>query len=413
MPLEKSVIGCKDDWNSLDHFDPTTDTRRMFTQFNHMRKVYGALQDGFNLVQRGNWTYYIVRPGSNDTATEMGLWSISRSGIQNAQTPLTGIFNDQIWMLYTNENSTKTYAFDCKASPKWLATPFMSGTVVKNLFAPYEAYTLQDSLSSYYNDSKAPYFGCLPNLTMEAYGFKALVPVNQWVAPLPALTKFLPGHDARIHAESGDTNATTVDISLEFSTAMDCTSVTSSISFNMSSSGKGSNPSVQKASVSCGTVTNPDPSRIPGGEVSQWAWSATLNNVPDGILTITLNNPQTADGTNSTGVSCFFPHVISPVLTINICQTIDNLMLRKGSAANVMVFPDADYDDGSSFSSSNGNYTFTHKAFGADMFRYSWNFGMNWTTWKNWEDTTIMAGNVFDTSEKFWKGQHIMVQCEW
>ena len=75
-----------------------------------------------------------------------------------------------------------------------------------------------------------------------------------------------------------------------------------------------------------------------------------------------------------------------------------------------MVFPEDEYDS-SSFGFSDGRYTFTHKAYGADMFRYSWNFGMNWTTWKNWEDTTYIEPNVFTTSDNWWDGDHIMVQC--
>lgn len=73
-----------------------------------------------------------------------------------------------------------------------------------------------------------------------------------------------------------------------------------------------------------------------------------------------------------------------------------------------MVFPDADYD-ADSFSYSNGQYTFTHQAFGADMLRYSTNFGQNWTDWRNWEDTTTIASSEFD--DNFWDGQHLMVQC--
>jgi hypothetical protein len=56
IPLDKAVLGCMDDWNSLDHFDPTADSRRMFAHFLYLRTVYSSLQDGFNLVQRGNWT---------------------------------------------------------------------------------------------------------------------------------------------------------------------------------------------------------------------------------------------------------------------------------------------------------------------------------------------------------------------
>jgi len=386
MPLDKAALGCRDDWNSLDHFDPTSATRRIFAQFNYLRTVYGALQDGFNLVQRGNWTYEIQRPGSNLTATEMGLWSASRAAIAGVQT-LNGIFNDQVWLLFSNENATKTYTFDCK-SEKWISTPFQSGTVVQNLFAPYETYTLTDSLSSFLNNSQPPFQGCLPSVTMDPLGFKALVPVAQWVPPLPALTKFVPGHDARIHAEAGDANATSLNVSLEFDVAMSCDSVTNSMTFNMSSSGVGANPTILQSSIVCANVTNPDPSMISGGSISQWSWSATLQNVPDGILTIQLNNPAAAVGNATT-------------------RTVDKLLVRKGSSSNVMVFPKNDYNS-SSFGFSNGQYTFTHAAFGADKFRYSWNFGMNWTAWNNWESVTTIAPSVFDGT--FWAGQHIMVQ---
>lgn len=73
-----------------------------------------------------------------------------------------------------------------------------------------------------------------------------------------------------------------------------------------------------------------------------------------------------------------------------------------------MVFPESDYDN-DAFGYSNGQYTFTHNAFGADMFRYSANFGQNWTQWQNWEDTTTIDPKAFD--DNFWEGQHIMVQC--
>ncbi|KDQ60792.1 glycosyltransferase family 5 protein [Jaapia argillacea MUCL 33604] len=388
FPLEKTLVGCKDDWNSLDHFDPTMDSRRLFGQFLYLRTVYDALQDGFNLVQRGNWTYFIQLPGSNGTQTEKGLWSVSRSGIIGSQT-LTGSHTDQVWLLYTNENTTQTYTYSCTDN-LWISSPYQASTVLKNLFAPYEEYTLASSLSSYYSNGQAPYYGCLQSVTMDPYGYKALVPVSEWVAPPPALTKFSPGHDARIQAEAGDTNATTVQISLEFNVAMNCDSVSSNLSFNMSSSGHGGAPTFDKTAVVCGAVTNPDPARISGAQTSAWSWSVTLQNVPDGILTITLNNPVTNDGNAST-------------------NSVDHLLLRKGSSQNVMVFPDSDYDT-SAFAKANGNYTFTHKAFGADMLRYSWNFGQNWTQWQNWEDVTTIEGSLFDNSENWWQGQHIMVQ---
>jgi alpha-1,3-glucan synthase len=296
IPLDKSLLGCLDDWNSLDHFDPTADSRRMFAHFLYLRTVYSSLQDGFNLVQRGNWTYHIQYPGSNGTPTEMGLFSVSRSGISGIQN-LTGNFSDQIWMLYSNENVTQNFQFDCK-SPQWISSPYVSGTTVRNLVSPFENYTLADSLSSFNNNSQAPYQGCLSSVTMDPYGFKVLVPATDWVPPRPALTKFSPGHDARISSNGGNT---TVTVSFEFNTVMSCTGVTQALSFNMSSSGQGGNPTFDPNSVTCGQVKNPDPTTLTGDVQSVWSWSVALQNVPDGILELTLKNAPAGDG-RTTGV---------------------------------------------------------------------------------------------------------------
>ena len=91
-------------------------------------------------------------------------------------------------------------------------------------------------------------------------------------------------------------------------------------------------------------------------------------------------------------------------------QVVDHLLLRKGAADNVMVFPDSDYDS-SAFQYSNGQYTFTHKAYGADMFRYSGNFGQTWSNWTNWENVTTIPSDIVSNIDTWWTGQHIMVQC--
>ncbi|KAF8550287.1 glycoside hydrolase family 13/glycosyltransferase family 5 protein [Imleria badia] len=387
-PLESAMLGCYDDWNSLDHFDPTTDMRRLMKQFLYLRSTYTSLQDGFDLVQRGNWTFDIQRPGSNGTVTEMGLYSVSRAGISGVQN-FTGNNTDQVWMLYSNMNMTNTWSYNCEG-PLWISSPYQSGTTVRNLLAPFEQYTLQDSGSSYYNNGAAPWYGCLGNITMDPYGMKALVPSTEWLAPPPMLTRFLPGHDARITATPGSPNATTVNISLEFSTAMSCTSVTNSITFNMSSSGSGGSPTLDANSAVCTTVTNPVITSVSGAAPSVFSWSATLNNVPDGILDIVVNNPFTSDGNASTGV-------------------VDHLLLRKGASDNAMVFPDSDYDN-SAFQHSNGQYSFTHKAYGADMFRYSGNFGQTWTNWTNWENVTTIPSDMVSNPDTWWTGEHIMVQ---
>jgi alpha-1,3-glucan synthase len=295
MPLQKSLIGCLDDWNSLDHFDPTADSRRLTAQMYYLRNNYGALQDGWGLTQLGNWTYVIQRPGSNGTSTEMGLWTASRSfmDVQNK----TGAQTTDIFILYTNENTTNTYAFDCSTS-LWISSPFAANTIVRNLFYPFENYTLQTSGQKTGNLTT----GCLNKVTMDPYSFKALVPAENWIAPRPALTKFSPGHDTRINSDNG---TTTVDVRLEFNVAMDCAGVSKAIALNMSSSGNGSAPTFNAASASCGAVSNPDATVLPGDTPSAWFWQTTLTNVPDGILQITIDNAPSATTGVTTGVRVF------------------------------------------------------------------------------------------------------------
>ncbi|CCO34587.1 alpha-1,3-glucan synthase [Rhizoctonia solani AG-1 IB] len=75
-----------------------------------------------------------------------------------------------------------------------------------------------------------------------------------------------------------------------------------------------------------------------------------------------------------------------------------------------MVFPDADYDN-DAFGYADGSYSFTHNAIGADMFRYTWNYGKNWSTWATYEEKTTIPGNLFEHSDDmFWEGQHLIVQ---
>ncbi|KAF8758339.1 glycoside hydrolase family 13 [Rhizoctonia solani] len=352
MRLEKALLGCEDDWNSLDHFDPSAGSRRMMAHFHYLRKQYPVLTDGFRLLQNGNWTSYIQLPGSNRTQTEIGWWSVSRSPLPGLQANFNSTVND-VWMVFTNMNVTQTYSYDCN-SALWVSTPWVGAPgFVTSLFV------------------------------------QGVCAVANWVQPPPMLTRFSPGHDTRLHAESGDANATTINIVLEFNTEMTCTSVTNGISFNMSSTVRGT-PTLNAGSVQCGAVTNPIQPTLPGDTPSAWSWSATLTNVPDGILDIRVNNVAAADG-RTTGTS-------------------DHFLLRKGSSKNVMVFPDADYDN-DAFGYADGSYSFTHSALGADMFRYTWNYGKNWSTWATYEEKTTIPGNLFEpTEDMFWEGQHLIVQ---
>lgn len=72
--------GCKDDWNSLDHRDPSHPIRNLFTVMFEMRKRYPVLNDGFYIQSIAKQTHPIYLVGSMGTATETGLWSVRRSG---------------------------------------------------------------------------------------------------------------------------------------------------------------------------------------------------------------------------------------------------------------------------------------------------------------------------------------------
>jgi len=102
MGLDRALLSCQDDWNSLDLFDPSAPGRRLLSLFYQLPAHYPSLLDGFDVIQRGNWTYNIQRPGSNDTPTEIGLWSLARSpifGVQKLNSTMSKIGTaEQIWM---------------------------------------------------------------------------------------------------------------------------------------------------------------------------------------------------------------------------------------------------------------------------------------------------------------------------
>ncbi|KAG6819041.1 hypothetical protein H0H93_016019, partial [Arthromyces matolae] len=382
MPFGEATKGCQDDWNALDHFDPTADSRRLFRRFNQLRSTYGALRDGFNLTQLGKWTHSIELHDPFNATLETGLWSVLRTMMRGYEA-LPNMDNDGIWLLYSNTNASTTYSFDCMTE-RGIFSPYPEVSAVRNLFPPYEAYALLTPLGG----SETPF--CMPNITLEAYGFKALVPIKRWTPSIPALTKFHPGHDYRILSDELDADMTSLDISFEFDTVMDCDSVTNSLSFSMSSSSISGQPTI--TNIQCKLVANPDLTNIPGSSTSVWAWSATLHDLPDGVLTVTIDKPSDWTGSSTT-------------------QAVDHLLIRKGLRDNVLVFPQNDYSQSGSFQRQSENvYAFIHKAYGADRFRYSWNFGRNWTEWKSWENITIMEADLFTSPDTLWNGAHIMVQ---
>ncbi len=77
FPLDRGLHGCNDEWNSLDHRDPSSPVRNIIKSMFYMRENYPVLNDGYFLQQLSNRTRFIRLPGSKDTPTEMGIWSTS------------------------------------------------------------------------------------------------------------------------------------------------------------------------------------------------------------------------------------------------------------------------------------------------------------------------------------------------
>ncbi|KNF03549.1 hypothetical protein PSTG_03077 [Puccinia striiformis f. sp. tritici PST-78] len=386
MPFERALTGCNDEWNSLDHFDPTSPVRNVLSHFTHLRAQYPALQDGFDLVQRGNWTTFGQLPGSNQTKTEWGFWSVSRSASDTQQ--LTGPnANVTVWMLYSNLNKTKTFEFDC-GTQLWISAPYPAPITVRNLMYPYETYNLAGSKSPYYLDGKAPYRGCLQSVTMDALGFKVLVPVDSWMAPLPKLVHSSPSHDARILSHS-DTDSNPIPITLSFSDEMACDSVTQSLSLayviDPSSSHQ---PHINLNSPTCTSIP-PILNSLSLAPAATWTWSSQIQDAPDGIYEIIIKNPSNTAGAHT--------------------QSTDHLIIRKGSHDNPITFQTVAYSKSLLHKGSDGLFQLLSNAAGADLMRYSGDFGKTWFKWQPYAKVVGLPAGTFSDSQ-FWEGNHIRVQ---
>ena len=324
-PVDSARRGCHDDKASYDHRDPTHPVRNIIRHFYQLRQSYPVLNDGYFLQQLSNQTSQVIYPGSSGVVTETGLWSTVRMGFPGVQN-FSGIGQGDIpmWLIYSNLNKSKTYEFDCRNNVTGLNTtsllsPFDGGTMVKNLLPPYDEWILKNSTTFLgLNGSTAPN-GCLEQLDMDAYGFRLYVPWEAWVGPQPMITKFSPGHDARIESKVGPDEREDVKIELQFSVPMDCESVTDSISFGSSMMSK-SVPVLNPHTIRCGQVYDSACPRLTGEICSEWSWSATLENVENGVHRMTVRNASAIDGFGYT-------------------NSVDHFLLRIGQSNNPMVFP--------------------------------------------------------------------------
>ena len=398
MPLDAARRGCEDDTMIYDHRDPSHPIRNIIRHMNQLREQFPVLQDGFFLQQLSNQTQIVQYPGSGNTTTETGMWSVLRSSFAGHQ-DLSGIGagNQPVWLLYSNQNASQTYEFDClnnmtDMKTTSLMSPFDEGTTVKNLFYPYDEHTLQTSAHSLGINGSTERNGCLRELDMEAYDFRAYVPIDRWLGPKPMVTHFSPGHDARLISTVNINGTESLDVEFKFSTEMDCDSVTASVIFN-SSSASGTTPSLDRTTVKCEKLSRPETPDYVGAISSIWAWSATLRNVSNGIHAITLRNASALSGDHT--------------------NAVDRFLFRIGQQDNPIVFPTtANYSSTLVNKAGHGTLLLSHAAPGADKWRYSTNWGSSFSEWLPYTggDVEIYEQAWSGTKLQAWKGTHIRVE---
>ncbi|OBT77961.1 hypothetical protein VF21_04366 [Pseudogymnoascus sp. 05NY08] len=475
--------GCEDDAVSLDHRDPSHPIRNIMKGMHQMRLNYPVLNDGLFLQALSNQTQQI--PIGEETR-EVGIWSALRSGLPKIQdlSSAGGQGEQEVWLLYHNDNVTVNYAFNCAVDQLALVAPFPPGTVLRNLFYPYDEVTLlsgkvvpgfgsldftaavearaepvdavgtaaetvanaaaetaaetvaedtatdlptatnastaeeksssetgtgkktsttaKAKLSSTKTTAKPkatttappPKFtsGCLKTVSLKPYEFRAYVPKAKWVAPNPMITRFVPGHDARLNATVPLGQQEDIEISFYFSNEMNCTSVTEGITIT-STTEDATTASILKGSVKCANVPRQVELDVPGNIPSIWKFSATLTGVGHGVHAITVKDVAMETGTKSTG-------------------STDKFLFRTGAQDNPIAFPrSANYSSTLLQRRDNGTLFISHKAAGAD----SWRYTLDWTNYSQWYtylggEVNIPPKNWTGTAKQKWKGEHVIVE---
>lgn len=385
FPLDQARHGCEDEGVSRDHRDPSHPMRNVLKAMYSMRDNYNTLSDGWLIQQLSNQTHYELLNGST-VATEFGIWSVARAlfpGVQNRYA------KDPVWFVYHNQNTTTKYSFDCSKNETGFFAPFDADSTVKNLFYPYDEVKLETSPQRFGFDGSPHATGCLSDVTLAPFEYRAYVLKSDWIEPPPMITKFTPGHDVSI--DSADAKGS-IEISISFSQEMDCDAVTKSVSVSSTIEGSAGSAKVDESTVNCTTLSDDDKPPYVGAIGSKWQWTGMLQSVADGVHSIKIVNASTSGGT-STG-------------------STDKFLVRVGASNNPIVYPMTANSSSSLLTQSGSDLYVNHQAAGADSWRYSTNWGSSWSDWtpytggKQKIDKLPWSG----TSLQSWDGEHVMVQ---
>ncbi|QSZ37320.1 hypothetical protein DSL72_009418 [Monilinia vaccinii-corymbosi] len=398
FPADASTRGCNDEWNSRDHRDPAHPIRNIIKHMFHLRRDYPVLDEGWFLKQLSNQTRLIQLPGSNGTATETGMWSVLRSQYDGVQdlSKAGGKANESVWMLYHNQYDTIEYTFDCSNNESALVAPFIEGVTVKNLFHPYDEVTLKAGPFQLYFANQTGFNGCLDSLTLVPYEFKAYVPKNSWVGPPPMITSFTPGHDSRLVSKAAPGEQETIAIEFGFSEEMKCSDILTGMNItSRTEDGKVASLSTATGDYSCEMLPSPvNATTFVASIPTAWVFKGKLINVSNGVHSITLKNIASNSGNATTGAT-------------------DTFLLRIGQVDNPIVFPgSANFTRELLHKHPNGTLYVSHKAAGADLFKYSLNWASSWSDWLPYDggNTTLEPQPWNGTKAQAWEGDHVILQ---
>ncbi|KAL4964121.1 alpha-1,3-glucan synthase Ags2 [Aspergillus stella-maris] len=386
-PIGKGRQGCHDDTVAYDHRDPSHPLRNVIKHMYQLRQNYQVLNDGYSVQKLSNQTRYVLYPGSNGTVTETGMWSILRDSVYRIQE----LGNDQpVWLVYQNDNKTVNYKFDCRDNDTALISPFPTESTVVNLFYPHDEYELKASPKKLALNGSEEFNGCLDSLKLKPFEFKAFVPKERFVKPGPMITRTSPRHDRPVLSKVGADESEEIDVSIYFSTEMDCDSVTKAIKFT-SKTYSGKTPSIDNSSVDC-SVMDPSKTQWTAQIPSVWKWSSKLTGVYNGVHRLTVTNATSEDGDST--------------------QAVDHFLLRVGQADNPMIFNSANYSTNLLHQHDNGTLYISHKAAGADKWRYSTNWGSSFSEWKAYKNGDVMIEELpwSGTNKQKWSGKHVRVE---
>ncbi|CAG7920746.1 unnamed protein product [Penicillium olsonii] len=394
-PVTAAREGCRDLTVAYDHRDPSHPLRNIMKHMYQMREQYPVLNDGYALNNLSKQVFDVKYPGSNGTVTVTGMWSVSRD-VNTAVQNWTVADSQPVWFVYSNLNDTRTYKFDCSSTNpnKTLTAPFESKTTVKNLFAPFDEVTLETGARKLGYNGSEEYNGCLSELKLKAYEFRAYVLKSEHKMPRPMVTKFTPGHDHPQLSSVAPGKDESVKIEFFFSEAMDCETITNNLTF-VSSTETGKAPTINKDTVNCTTYETDLPlqtnwtSEIP----SKFSWAANLTGVYNGIHRLTLNNVTNKGKTEYT-------------------NAIDHFLLRIGQFDNPMVQNNANYSSSLLHRYDNGSLYIRQHATGADKWRYSTNWGTTFSKWFDYKGGNVPIDRLpwSGTKKQDWNGDHVRVE---